>query len=93
MEKLPNVLCCYDKGNPLREFAEGVSPEKGEVVVEKRYASSFFGTGLGGLLGELGCDCTILAGYSTSGCVRATGKFFPRSFVVRVASMFCCREG
>lgn len=91
MEKLPEVLCCYDKGNPLREFAEGVQPKKGEVVVEKRYASSFFGTALSGLLVGLGCDCTILAGYSTSGCVRATGELFSSCFYKTVAlGMWLC---
>jgi maleamate amidohydrolase len=72
-EKLPNVLCCYDAGNPLRDFAEGVVPRKDEVVVLKQYASSFFGTSLGSLLASWGRDCTILCGHSTSGCVRATG--------------------
>jgi maleamate amidohydrolase len=73
-EKLPNVLCCYDAGNPFREFAEGVEPRKDEVVVLKQYSSSFFGTSLSSLLASIGCDSTILCGYSTSGCVRATGK-------------------
>jgi maleamate amidohydrolase len=73
-EKLPNVLCCYDAGNPFRDFAEGVMPRKDEVVVLKQYSSSFFGTALSSLLASWGCDCTILCGYSTSGCVRATGK-------------------
>ncbi|KAH6673692.1 hydrolase [Halenospora varia] len=71
-EKLPNVLCCYDAGNPFRDFAEGVEPRKDEVVVLKQYSSSFFGTSLSSLLASLGCDSTILCGYSTSGCVRAT---------------------
>jgi maleamate amidohydrolase len=78
MEKLPNVLCCYDAGNPFRDFAEGVEPRKDEVVVLKQYSSSFFGTSLSSLLASWGCDCTILCGYSTSGCVRATGKHFHR---------------
>ncbi len=76
-EKLPHVLCCYDAGNPFRDFAEGVKPSKDEVVVLKQYASSFFGTSLSSLLTSMGCDLTILCGYSTSGCVRATGMFPP----------------
>lgn len=39
----------------------------------KQYSSSFFGTSLASLLASLECDSTILCGYSTSGCVRATG--------------------
>jgi maleamate amidohydrolase len=79
-EKLPNVLCCYDAGNPFRDFAEGVEPRENEVVVLKQYSSSFFGTSLSSLLASWGCDCTILCGYSTSGCVRATGEGFPLLF-------------
>jgi maleamate amidohydrolase len=75
MEKLPNVLCCYDAGNPFRQFAEGLEPQKGESVVLKQYSSSFFGTSLSSMLASYGCDSTILCGYSTSGCVRATGEF------------------
>jgi len=83
MEKLPNVLCCYDAGNPFRDFAEGVEPRKDEVVVLKQYSSSFFGTSLSSVLASWGCDTTILCGYSTSGCVRATGKFAPVPNLVR----------
>lgn len=79
-EKLPNVLCCYDAGNPFRDFAEGVEPRKDEVVVLKQYSSSFFGTSLSSLLASLGCDSTILCGYSTSGCVRATGEFLDEPY-------------
>jgi maleamate amidohydrolase len=74
-EKLPNVLCCFDKDNPYREFAEGVEPRKDELVLLKQYSSSFFGTSLSSLLASNGVDCTIVCGYSTSGCVRATGEF------------------
>lgn len=76
-EKLPNVLCCYDAGNPFRDFAEGAEPRKDEAVILKQYSSSFFGTSLSSLLASLGCDSTILCGYSTSGCVRATGRIPP----------------
>jgi maleamate amidohydrolase len=79
MEKLPNVLCCYDAGNPFREFAEGLEPQKGEPVVLKQYSSSFFGTSLSSMLASYGCDSTILCGYSTSGCVRATGELLSPS--------------
>lgn len=41
-------------------------------LVVKQYASAFFGTSLASLLTAHGVDTLILAGCSTSGCVRAT---------------------
>jgi nicotinamidase-related amidase len=53
--------------------SEGVAPREGEVVVKKQYASAFFGTSLASLLVSMGCDTVVIAGVSTSGCVRASG--------------------
>jgi len=58
--------------SPLGEFAPGVGPERGEVVITKQYASAFFGTTLAATLTALGVDTLLIAGMSTSGCVRAT---------------------
>jgi maleamate amidohydrolase len=41
-------------------------------VVVKQYASAFFGTALAPTLVGLGVDTLVVAGVSTSGCVRAT---------------------
>ena len=38
----------------------------------KLFASAFFGTSLDELLRDAGCDTVVVAGASTSGCVRAT---------------------
>lgn len=57
----------------MGQFAEGVEPAADEVVVTKQYASAFFGSSLASTLNGLGVDCIIIAGMSTSGCVRATG--------------------
>lgn len=43
-----------------------------ETVVEKKYASAFFGTALASSLRALGVDTVILAGCTTSGCIRAS---------------------
>lgn len=58
--------------SPLGEFVPGVGPEHGEVVITKQYASAFFGTTLAATLTALGVDTLLIAGMSTSGCVRAT---------------------
>ncbi len=49
-----------------------LEPAAGEVVVVKQYASAFFGTSLATTLHVAGVDTLVLAGVSTSGCVRAT---------------------
>jgi maleamate amidohydrolase len=49
-----------------------VAPETGEPVVVKQYASAFFGTPLASTLHTLGVDTVVIAGVSTSGCVRAS---------------------
>jgi maleamate amidohydrolase len=56
----------------MRDFAEGIVPREDEVIVYKQYSSSFFGTSLSSLLVSMGIDTTLICGYSTSGCVRAT---------------------
>jgi maleamate amidohydrolase len=38
----------------------------------KQYASAFFGTSLASTLTALGVDTLVIAGVSTSGCVRAS---------------------
>ena len=58
-------------GEPLAEIDPKVAPLAEEVVIVKQYPSPFFGTPLAPMLATLGIDTLILAGCSTSGCVRA----------------------
>ena len=58
-------------GEPLAEIDPKVAPLDEEVVIVKQYPSPFFGTPLAPMLATLGVDTLILAGCSTSGCVRA----------------------
>lgn len=71
--KLP-ALASFERGrNPeLAAFAEGLEPRPGEPVFSKQYASAFFGTRLAEALRALAVDTVLIAGVSTSGCVRAT---------------------
>ncbi|MEV0592389.1 isochorismatase family protein [Nonomuraea cavernae] len=57
---------------PLGELMPEVAPEPGELVIVKQYASAFFGTSLASTLTALRADTLVIAGVSTSGCVRAT---------------------
>jgi maleamate amidohydrolase len=54
------------------EFMGQVAPIAGEIVLRKSGPSGFWGTSLAGVLVRLGVDSLIVAGESTSGCVRAT---------------------
>ncbi|AUX08690.1 maleamate amidohydrolase [Halalkaliarchaeum desulfuricum] len=56
----------------LDEIVPEVEPEDGEQVFEKPRASAFFDTHLSNYLHHYGIDTLIVAGMSTSGCVRAT---------------------
>lgn len=62
----------------LIEGSEGVEMDKRldfrdkDQVLTKKYASCFFGTDLASRLTSAGIDTLIIAGLSTSGCVRAT---------------------
>ena len=54
------------------EIIDELSPLPGEAVLRKSSPSAFWGTPLAGHLNSLGIDTIIVAGESTSGCVRAT---------------------
>jgi len=72
-QKLP-ALASFERGRhpELAAFAEGLEPRPGEPVFTKQYASAFFGTPLADALRARGVDTLLIAGVSTSGCVRAT---------------------
>jgi maleamate amidohydrolase len=53
-------------------IAPGLRPAAGEPVIAKHYASAFFGTSLAATLHAAGVDTVVIAGVSTSGCVRAS---------------------
>jgi maleamate amidohydrolase len=71
--KVPALHCFEVGAHPeLAAFADGLEPREGETVVSKQYASAFFGTSLASTLTALGIDTLLIAGLSTSGCVRAS---------------------
>lgn len=49
-----------------------IAPSPRDIVIVKQKPSAFFGTPLQSYLTLLACDGVILAGLTTSGCVRAT---------------------
>jgi maleamate amidohydrolase len=58
--------------HPSTQFHPKLPRDDADVVIEKRHASAFAGTSLHVELMARGIDTVLLAGTSTSGCVRAT---------------------
>jgi len=71
IEKVP-ALVTLEAGSRWVEIDPRVAPLPHEPVLNKLFASAFFGTALSSLLVAAGCDSVIVTGASTSGCVRAT---------------------
>lgn len=65
-------LTCWEVGNPLGVFTAELAPLEGDIVVTKQFPSAFFGTDLADRLHGMGVDTVLVAGLTTSGCVRAT---------------------
>lgn len=71
IDKVP-VLLTLAAGSPWTEIDERIAPRPDEPVLNKLFASAFYGTALASMLASHGCDSVIVTGASTSGCVRAT---------------------
>jgi maleamate amidohydrolase len=71
LDKIPALLALAE-GSHFTEIDPRLAPLPHEPVLDKLYASAFFGTPLQSLLVSHGCDSVIVTGASTSGCVRAT---------------------
>jgi len=71
IEKVP-ALRELRLGTEAVEVDPRIAPEGDERVILKKYASAFFGTDLGTELTTDGVDTLVIAGVTTSGCVRAT---------------------
>lgn len=71
IDKVPALLT-LEAGSRWPEIDPRIAPRENEPVLNKLFASGFFGTGLSSLLTAAGVDTLIITGASTSGCVRAT---------------------
>src|SRR5690606_3557794 len=69
------------------EIVESVAPVEGDIVIPKTGPSAFTGTPLVNHLIKLGIDTLVLAGNTTSGCIRASATdAYAFNFKVLVAS-------
>lgn len=70
-KKVP-ALSWLKVGSKWVEIDPRLGKAPGDILVIKKYPSGFFGTHLQATLTSMGIDTLIVAGCTTSGCVRAT---------------------
>ena len=71
IDKVPALLT-LEAGTRWAEIEPRIAPRGIEPVLNKLFASGFYGTGLVSALTAARVDTLIITGASTSGCVRAT---------------------
>ena len=69
--KIP-ALRWYLDDSPYSGYVDGLAPGPGDVELVKQYPSAFVHTTLASTLTFLGVRRLLVAGLSTSGCIRAT---------------------
>jgi maleamate amidohydrolase len=70
-KKVPGLLALTENAKTSMIVPE-LAPQPGELVVRKRLPSAFFGTDLAAWLTMRRVDTVVIAGCTTSGCVRAS---------------------
>ena len=71
VRKVPS-LETLQQGSRWVELDPRLERRPEETVIDKKYASAFFGTALASTLRTLAVDTVLVAGCTTSGCVRAS---------------------
>jgi maleamate amidohydrolase len=69
--KVPTLLALHED-SPGSQIVPQLQPVAGELVVRKTNPSGFFGTPLASWLAHRGVHTLLVAGCTTSGCVRAS---------------------
>ncbi|KQT11252.1 isochorismatase family protein [Ramlibacter sp. Leaf400] len=70
-EKIPGMRVLHEEAD-ASQFVPQLAPMAGELVVRKTAPSAFFGTALAPWLTARGVRTLLVAGCTTSGCVRAS---------------------
>jgi len=70
-QKVPSLLGLKED-SPGSAIVAELTPQPGELVVRKTLPSAFFGTTLAAWLAQRGVKTVVIAGATTSGCVRAS---------------------
>jgi maleamate amidohydrolase len=70
-EKAPR-LAELTEDSPASQIVDFLQPDAGDIIIRKTQASAFFETGLSSIFRLCGVDTVVVAGATTSGCVRAS---------------------
>ena len=80
----------YELESAGNRIVDEIAPQPQDIVIVKPKPSAFFGTPLLSYLIHLKADTLIIAGVSTSGCVRATvTDAFSNNFLVTMVEDGC----
>ena len=71
VHKVP-AMSCLTESAMESQIVEELAPATGELILRKRVPSAFFGTNLAAWYTARGVDTLLIAGCTTSGCVRAS---------------------
>ncbi len=69
--KVPGLLALTE-ANPASAIVAQLNTQPGDLLIAKRLPSSFFGTDLAPWLTRAQVDTLVIAGCTTSGCIRAS---------------------
>ena len=90
-KKVPALQLFVGNG-PAGRFPPELQPRDGEAVLTKQYPSAFFDTGLSDMLHDRGVDTVFVAGFSTSGCVRASTLDALQSRFIPIVVVDACAD-
>lgn len=71
VRKVP-ALRWFGPESPYSGYIDGLDPVDGDIEIVKQYPSAFAHTSLASTLTSLNVDTLLIAGLTTSGCIRAT---------------------
>ncbi|MEH7125836.1 isochorismatase family protein [Bacillus sp. JJ1503] len=72
IDKVPALKCLLHGSEWIKVDERLERRDETEPLIQKKYASSFFGTSLSSILSYKQIDTLIIVGCTTSGCIRAT---------------------
>ena len=71
IKKIPSLAILL-KGSHASQVDGRIPPQAGDYVLEKKFASAFFGTDMDFYLKSRSVDTLVMTGCTTSGCIRAS---------------------